>query len=275
MTTRLMACEARKMLRSTSFLVLLAATAVFTALTVASPAAFPGGPMFMTAGPEPDVVGGAIGFIGNLVDPENVAGSAARTAFVYTPFWLAVVIAFAASSFAADFTTRSVAVSKAKGTPLAKILLAKTVSIVGVVGTCYAASCLAAFLFKAHQYDAPLEAADFGLFFGILGTNVALLGALATQAMLLFSLLRSTFASALALLVCQVCVLLGYPSAYGVSGAGEAGNPLFLLSPVYYLMNTCSLSFDNAPLLLGAAYAAVAVAVALTASAAALSMREV
>lgn len=274
MRGRLVACEARKLLRSTPFVLLLVAMVAFTILTVMSPADYPN-PLFMTAGPQPDVVGGAIGFIGNYVDPGNVAGSAARTAFVYTPFWLAVAIVFAASAFSADFASKSVAVSQAKGMHPGRILAAKALVIIVVLGLCYAVSCLSAFLFKASQYGATLHAADVGLFLAVLGTNVLLIGALAVQAIMLYSLFKSTFVATLALLVFQVYVLLGYPSAYGLNGSGAAGNPLFTLSPVYYLMNTCALSFDNVPLLVAVVYALVAGALALAAAAAALHMKEV
>ena len=94
-------CEARKILRSRALYLMLAASVVFTALTALSPADT-GGQMFMMAG-DPFRIGGAIGFIGNVVDPERIGASAIRTSFLFTPFWLPVVIVFTVHMLSADF----------------------------------------------------------------------------------------------------------------------------------------------------------------------------
>lgn len=194
---------------------------------------------------------------------------------MYTVLWLPVAIVFATSAFSADFASGSIRVTAAKGARSAQVLGAKALVAFAAVGACYAASCLAAFLFKANQYGVAPTAADFGLFFAVLGVNVLLLCALAAQAMLLFALTRNTFVSALGLLALQMYVLLGYSSAYGAAGAEAAFNPLFPASPVYYLLNSCALSFNDVPLLAGACYGAVAVALPLAVAALALRMREV
>ena len=62
-------CEARKILHSRALYLMLVASVAFTALTALSPADT-GGQMFMMAG-DPFRIGGAIGFIGNVVDPER------------------------------------------------------------------------------------------------------------------------------------------------------------------------------------------------------------
>ena len=76
--------EARKLLSSRALPALAACAALLAALTMSSPAEFPGGPLLMTAGPDPSRIGGAIGFIGNVADPAAPGLSAVRTSLVYT-----------------------------------------------------------------------------------------------------------------------------------------------------------------------------------------------
>ena len=50
--------EARKLLSSRALPALAACAALLAALTMSSPAEFPGGPLLMTAGPDPSRIGG-------------------------------------------------------------------------------------------------------------------------------------------------------------------------------------------------------------------------
>lgn len=270
---RLMVCEARKLLHSRMLLFLLAAAVVFTGMTVASPKS--GGPLFMIAGGDLNAMGTAIGFIGNYVDPQRVGASAVRTSFLYTPFWLPAVIAFSASVFSTDFATRSLAVTKAKGGSPAKVLAAKAVAAFAAIGACYAISCLVSFLLKASQYGATLSGADAMLFLITLGANILLLWALSAQTMLLFCLVRNSFASALALLLFTAVVLVAYPASYTPPGEAPTPNPLFMASSAYYLVHTCALNFDGVPLLASIGFGAAATAIALAGSMVATNAREV
>ena len=78
--------EARKLLSSRALPALAACAALLAALTMSSPAEFPGGPLLMTAGPDPSRIGGAIGFIGNVVDPAAPGLSAVRSTFSSSTF---------------------------------------------------------------------------------------------------------------------------------------------------------------------------------------------
>lgn len=271
--TRLMACEARKLLHSRMLLFLLAATVVLTGITITSPES--GGPLFMKAGGNVNTMGAAIGFIGNYLDPQHVAASAIRTSFLSTPFWLPVVIMFTASVFSEDFATRSIALTKAKGGSPAKVLAAKAVGVFAAIGVCYAISCLASFLFKASQYGATVSGTDAALFIGALSANVLLLWALAAQTMFLFCVLRNSFASALSLLLITAFVLVAYPASYTPTGETPQLNPLFMANSAYYLAHTCSLSFDGVPLVMGIGFGAAATAIALAGSMVATNVREV
>lgn len=229
----------------------------------------------MTAGGELDAIGQAVGFIGNYIDPQKVAASAVRTSFLYTPFWLPVVIVFSASAFSADFATRSVAVTKARGGSPSQVVAAKAAVTFAAVGLTYALGCLSAFLFKASQYGVAVGGADMGPFLSALGANVVLLWALAAQTMLLFCLFKSSFASALGLLLLTAFVLVGYPSSYASTGEAPAANLLFTLSPAYYLVHTSSLSFDGVSLLACLAFGIAATAAALAGSMIATNVKEV
>lgn len=273
MTARLLACEARKLLCGSALPLLALAAGAMALLTLVSPAE--GGPVFMSAGGRMDQVGQSIGFIGNWIDPRDVPGSAMRTAFVYTPFWLLVVILAAVNVLSADFGTGSAVVSKAKGVSLGGAMVARAAVFAVLAGLLYGSACLVAFVFKAGQYGAVLSGADFVRFFGALLVNVLLLASLVMQAALVFSMTRSAFASAFLLVAMQVSVLLGYPSAYGVTGEGAAGNLLFPLTPVFYLMHSCSLGTEGVTLAAACGYALTSSAIAVGAAAFVLHAKEV
>lgn len=266
-------CEARKIMRSRALYLMLAASVAFTTLTALSPADT-GGQMFMMAG-DPFRIGGAIGFIGNVVDPERIGASAIRTSFLFTPFWLPVVIVFTVHMLSADFLSKSMAVSKAKGVGLGKTVFVKITMIFASVGLCYSASCAASFAIKANEYGTVLSPADFRLLFEALGANVLLLCALSCQTALLFLLLRRQLPSVLGSLFYTAYVLVGYPASYGLSGEGAFGSLIFAASPAYHLINVSSLSFEAIPLLWGVAYGTAAIVIALGCAVAAANVREV
>ena len=276
--TRLLYCECFKLIRSSSFLALVAATIILTTLTIItaySPSGA-GGPLFMVAGMELDKIGRAIGFIGNIIDPNHVSASAVRTAFVFTILWLPVVILFATGAFSSDFISRSLTISQAKGISQTRILISKAIVICTAVAVCYAISCTIAFFFKANQYGASPDFNALGVFFSALGLNILLLTALMTQVMCLFSLVRSPFACSLITVLISTFVLLAYPSSYStLSEVRASGFLLYEFSPVFYLLHTCSLSIDTDFIALTIFYSLASILIALGISAVAMNRRKV
>ena len=148
---RAASAEARKLLFSRALPALAACAAVLAALTMSSPAGFPGGPLLMTAGPDPSRIGGAIGFIGNVVDPAAPGLSAVRTSLVYTALWIPVAVAYGLATFSADFACGAARVSRARGASLAGLGAARVLVSCCTLSALYAASCGAALAFKVAQ----------------------------------------------------------------------------------------------------------------------------
>ena len=71
--------------------------------------------LIMVAGDDPYTLGGAIGFIGNLVDAGDVLGSVARTSFASTVVWIPVTILYAVYATSRDFESVAYAVSRSRG----------------------------------------------------------------------------------------------------------------------------------------------------------------
>ena len=273
---RLLLCECRKTARSAAFWLLAAVSALLAVLLGISGNREQ---FFMVAavnGGGPEKIGGAIGFIVNCVDPARVGDSVLRTVFAYTIFWIPVSILFAACAFSSDFTSRSVVVSRARGVSPVKLTLAKTVVLFLAQGLCYGGCCLLALLVKAGQSRIPLRALDADLFSRVLGVNLLLLFVFMAEAILLFALLRSAFASVLTLLLYHLCVLSLYPSAFARFGdALGTGGLFYRSSPVYYLMNSCALRFDNAPLSGALCYSIPAISFLVLAAAVVMDRKEV
>ena len=79
----------------------------------------------MVAGDDPYTLGGAIGFIGNLVDAGDVLGSVARTSFASTVVWIPVTILYAVYATSRDFESVAYAVSRSRGVSQAAIVITK------------------------------------------------------------------------------------------------------------------------------------------------------
>ncbi|NPD32180.1 hypothetical protein HLV35_02715 [Eggerthellaceae bacterium zg-997] len=236
----LFGCEVRKLVGSGAFLLVALAGAALMLATVLSPSAPPGGPLFMVAGDDLLAIGSAIGFIGNQIDPGRVTESAARTAFVYTPLWVAIVIVFAGTAFSRDFVSGAAAVSRARGMSAAKIVVPKLAAAVMVASFVYVLFTSVCFMLKAIDYGVAPTAAEALGFLALSVINALLCGSLACQVALLFLAFRSSFVSVLVPLLYGAVVLIGYPSSFAASG-GHVPNLLFDLSPVFYLFHTCSL----------------------------------
>ena len=156
--------------------------------------------LIMVAGDDPYTLGGAIGFIGNLVDAGDVLGSVARTSFASTVVWIPVTILYAVYATSRDFESVAYAVSRSRGVSQAAIVITKLLVNCTLVGAVYLLSTTALYL-----------------------------------------LTRSVVASSVVAIAVSTFVMVWFPSTYG------SGQPslLLMLSPVYYLMNLCSLSMQN------------------------------
>ena len=116
---RLIRCEARRLLRNPAFFVLLIWGA-WIVKDVCNPN------MYGTYGTS-DLggVGKQIGFFANILDKTDPAGSAVRTALFMTYEWFFVLVGCVVLSCAMDYQSRSSEVTYAKGTGVAKAVVAK------------------------------------------------------------------------------------------------------------------------------------------------------
>ena len=269
--------EARKLLSSRALPAIAACAALLAALTMSSPAEFPGGPLLMTAGPDPSRIGGAIGFIGNAVDPSAPGLSAVRTSLVYTALWIPVAIAFGLATFSADFACGAARVSRARGASLAGLGAARVLVSCCALSALYAASCGAALAFKVAQYGAAVGPVELSACAGAVAVNALGLCALASWSAALYAAVRSPFAVVVAQLALAALVLLGYPSSYGAaSAAGTAAPTLpWALHPVFYLLNASALCLDAAQAPLSLAACAGKLAGGVAAAAVASHLKEV
>lgn len=268
--------EARKLLSLRALPALAACAVLLAALTMSSPAGFPGGPLLMTAGPDPSRIGGAIGFIGNVVDPAAPGLSAVRTSLVYTALWIPVAVAYGLATFSADFACGAARVSRARGASLARLGAARVLVSCCALAALYACSCAAALAFKAAQYGVAIGPAELSAFAGAVAVDALGLCALASWSAALYAALRGPFATVVAQLALAALVLLGYPSSYGASAAGAAAPILpWALHPVFYLLNASALCLDAAQTALTLAACAGMLAGGVAAASAASSLKEV
>lgn len=269
--------EARKLLSSRALPALAACAALLAALTMSSPAGFPGGPLLMTAGSDPSRIGGAIGFIGNVVDPAAPGLSAVRTSLVYTALWIPVAVAYGLATFSADFSCGAARVSRARGASLAGLGAARVLVSCCTLSALYAASCGAALAFKVAQYGAAVGPVELSACAGAVAVNALGLCALASWSAALYAVSRGSFITAVAQLALAALVLLGYPSAYGAAASAEAAAPVlpWALHPVFYLLNASALCLDTAQTALALGICAGMLVGGVAAASAASSLKEV
>ena len=191
--------------------------------------------LIMVAGDDPYTLGGAIGFIGNLVDAGDVLGSVARTSFASTVVWIPVTILYAVYATSRDFESVAYAVSKAA------IVITKLLVNCTLVGAVYLLSTTALYLTKMAQWDVGASCSGFAQFVSIALMIALLLISMYAATFALYLLTRSVVASSVVAIAVSTFVMVWFPSTYG------SGQPslLLMLSPVYYLMNLCSLSMQN------------------------------
>ena len=197
--------------------------------------------LIMVAGDDPYTLGGAIGFIGNLVDAGDVLGSVARTSFASTVVWIPVTILYAVYATSRDFESVAYAVSRSRGVSQAAIVITKLLVNCTLVGAVYLLSTTALYLTKMAQWDVGASCSGFAQFVSIALMIALLLISMYAATFALYLLTRSVVASSVVAIAVSTFVMVWFPSTYG------SGQPslLLMLSPVYYLMNLCSLSMQN------------------------------
>lgn len=229
--------------------------------------------LFMVAGDDPSRIGGAIGFIGNLIDSGNVVGSAVRTSLVFTIAWIFVVIIYSVFVTAQDYTAASYAVSKARGLSEMSMVAAKF--IVHSVFCCllYLISCFIAFVCKTFQYGIMLSFEGIGDFAYPALLSAIVLATIFTETAALYQLIRRAYLTVVVSVTLSLFILMWFPSSY--SGDMSSVSPILYLFPVFYLMNICALCIQSVGIGTIATYAALTCAITLFTSTGALKWREV
>lgn len=229
--------------------------------------------LFMVAGDNPNSVGGAVGFIGNLIDSNDIAGSAARTSLVFTILWIPLVIIYAVAVTAQDYSSASYDVTKARGVPDFVLVAGKCIVHGAYLCLTYVVLNGIAFVYKLVQYGG-LITWDGVLRFVVPATlGAAVLATLFMETFSLYQLTRSVGATSIIAVTLSLLVMALFPSTYG-DGMGP-WNPLLYLSPVFYLMNICALCFRTVGVSSVLVYVAIATSAATIISVGSLKMREV
>ena len=214
-------------------------------------------------------LGGAIGFIGNLVDTGDVLGSVARTSFASTVAWIPVTILYAVYATSRDFESVAYAVSRSRGMPQATIVIAKLLVNCALIGAVYFLSTTALYVTKMAQWDVGASCTGFAQFVSLALMIALVLISMYAATFALFLLTRSVVASSVVAIAVSIFVMVFFPSIYG------SGQPslLLMLSPVYYLMNLCSLSMQNVGVIQVLLYAGATVLVSVGAALVSLFVR--
>ena len=226
----------------------------------------------MVAGDNPNRVGGAIGFIGNLIDGNDVAGSAARTSMVFTILWIPLVIVYAVAVTSHDYVSASYDVAKARGISDISLAIAKCATHGALICLCFVVFSGISFICKLIQYAGVVSWEGKSRFAVPAALGAILLAVLFAETFSLFHLTRSAIAASVVSIVLSLLVLALFPSAYG-DGTGP-WSPLLYLSPVFYLMNVCALCFRSVGASEALSYSAIAAFAAMLVSVGALKVRE-
>ena len=264
---RLLICEVKKLRHSFAMALMIIVTISLTLLLILSGTNVQ---LYMVAGPGldsalPEKVGGTIGFISNAIDSARVGDSVLRTVFSYTVFWIPISIFFSVSFYSMDFRTHSIQVSKAHGIPIVKIILAKSISLISIQSLLYCLYCICTVYVKAIQFGVDWQTLNFNLFFSVVVTNLLLMGVLSSEAILLFTLFQNSFFCVIALFVYHACVLCLYPNSFArFPETLGVGRLFYQSSPVYYLMNSCSLSFEYVSLATSLCYGSIMMFILIT-----------
>ncbi len=265
--------EARRLMKNRAAYGFAAAVFFLMLLTAFSSSDEQNALLFMVAGDSPKIVGGAIGFIGNLVDDNDIAGSAARTSLVFTALWIPLVIIYAVVVTAQDYSSASYDVTKARGVPDSILVLGKCAAHGIFICLAYITLNGMAFIYKLLQYVGSITLDDALRYITPAFLAAIILVALFMETFSLYQLTRSVAATSIIVVTLSVLVMAVFPSSYG-NGAGP-WSPILCLSPVFYLMNICALNFKIVGVISTFAYVAAAAFIATVISVGALKMREV
>lgn len=265
--------EVRRLLKNRVAYVFAATVFSLMLLTIFSSPDEQSALLFMVAGDNPKNVGGAIGFIGNLVDDNDIAGSAARTSLVFTVLWIPLVIIYAVVVTAQDYSSASYDVTKARGVPDSILVLGKCATHGTYICLAYIVLNGTAYIYKLLQYGGSITLDDALRYTTPSFLAAIILATLFMEAFSLYQLTRSVAATSVIVVTFSVLVMAVFPSSYG-NGAGP-WSPILYLSPVFYLMNICALNFKIVGVISTLAYVAAAAFVTTVISVGALKMREV
>ena len=145
-------------------------------------------------------VGKQIGFFANILDKTDPAGSAVRTALFMTYEWFFVLVGCIVISCAMDYQSRSSEVTYAKGTGLAKAVVAKW--LVLTIATPIAFNLFSGFTLFKSPLGCYVDGRVFlDRYLPVLLLIDAILAALVAQSMAVFYLLRNAPLSIMLVLV--------------------------------------------------------------------------
>lgn len=272
MPCALVHCELKRLAKNPPTYVIMGASLLLALLTALSSPREEDALLFMVSGDDPRRIGGTIGFIGNVIAPDDLMGSAIRTSLVLTIMWIPIVIIYAAFVAAQDYAvSASYSVSKARGTSETAMAASKLFVHGGFLSLLYVLACSAPFAYKAAQYGAILTTDGAWRFLRASFLGAIMLTTLLTETFALYQSVRSAAATTVVMVMLSLFVLIWFPSMY--AGAGGLHVALYL-SPVFYLMNICALCFQNVGAGTVVLYVAVANTISLVISRGALKLQE-
>lgn len=271
----LLRCELKRLPHRPSTYAMSGFAMLVALLTVLSPPEEERALLLMVAGDDPKRIGGAIGFIGNLVASDDLVGSAIRTSLVFTILWIPVVIIYAVFVTAQDYSALAGCdVSKARGTPETAMVASKLIVYGGFLALLYLLTCFIPFVCKVMQYGSTLSSGGVGRFLGVALLGAIMLAVLFAEAFALYQLVRSAVVATVAMVMPSLFALVWFPSSYAHAGGMGGLSPTLYLSPVLYLMNICALSFQNVGAWAVVLYASVAEVASFAVSCAVLKLGE-
>lgn len=240
---RLVCCEFCKAIYSNWSRILILATVLLIVLYFHAPTH---GQLFMVAGEEPNLIGGAVGFFVKVIDSSNIGKSLIRSSFGYTVLWIPLTILLSLTAFSADFVNKSVIISRAKGAKVINLIWSKQIVIYCGISFGYLLCCIVSLAIEIYRRSLPIDENLLRTFFKYSAINLLLLLCLAAGTILIYLLCRSLFATAFSLVCFNGCVLMIYPAIYeNYNNMPIVIKFLVEASPVYYLMHTCALATSS------------------------------
>lgn len=195
--------------------------------------------LVMVSGDDTTIIGSCIGYIGNVVDKSDLAGSAIRSSFVFGWLWLPIVIVYAAFGIRESESASIVDLSRARGvSDLASIVRAFTYRAAAIAVLYLLSSFVAAMIF-ALKIKAALDS-DFciRLLDWVLANALLLLVQYAETACAV-RLFNSPFAGSILALMVTLGGTAFYPS---LASSNSALANFLLASPASRFLSSCALS---------------------------------